>query len=134
MFLDFFLVLLNYLMKSPMKLFSVYVFMAQERPPFGIVGGSPVFFSMSAYNDKDAKWFDHSANKNYKGSSSGGWKQDQEQYSSSWHKGAAAAASNKEPDKSYAQALQNSWWDVKPANILELADDRFAGQQKDPWP
>ena len=61
---------------------------------------------MSADNDKDAKWFDHSANKNNNGSSSNGWKQDQYPYSSSWHKGAAAAASEKEPEMSSALTLQ----------------------------
>ena len=88
---------------------------------------------MSSYYEKNAKWCDHSANTNNKGSSSGAWTEDKP----SWHRAEAAAARNKEPEKSDIQPLQDGWWDVnqadvKPTNLMQLADDKVASQQTAP--
>ena len=83
---------------------------------------------MSAGLEKNAKWYDHSTNKNTSGSSGDGWKSYPYPYPYSWHKGEAAAAAKTTPEP------QKSWWDVKSADIMELADDRFVGQRSEPWP
>ena len=63
---------------------------------------------MSNYYEKNAKWCDHAANTNNKGSSSGAWKEDK----SSGYGAEAASAWNKEPVKSDTKPTKEVWWSV----------------------
>ena len=72
---------------------------------------------MSAGQEKNGKWYDHSTDKNTSGSSGEGW----QTHPYSWQKEAAAAAAKTTPETSSALALHQPWLNVNSAAVVELA-------------